>query len=186
MKKTMFFLALLLCLSNAYALTRWEEDLDGNGTKETKFRDEDSDGKPETAMIDRDGDGFFEEYWSDFDRDGKWDQMWWDSNKDGDWEGGRFDWTKDGNWEKEWRDINGNGRPDSAAGEVTDINAPVNGPTPKIAPGDRVDCACVDLKDVPEIELANANSRSNYVIWISLAALVVIALIFFARRKSQD
>jgi hypothetical protein len=180
------FALLLGGASTAFALS-WEEDTDGDGRKETRFRDDDGDGNPDAASVDRDGDGRFEEYWVDKDDDGDWDRMWVDADGDGVWERGQIDDDGDGDFELEWIDDNRNGKIDPGAGEVRrrpeGQQPPVNGPRPKVAVNARTECDCLGRLPEPS-GLVATSPRSYSMVWIGVVVLlVVLALLIWVRRQ---
>lgn len=189
---TMLFFALA---GPAAAATSWEEDLDGDGRKETKFRDDDGDGNPDSAAVDRDGDGFHEEYWVDADDDGDWDRVWFDNDRDGDWERGLFDDDGDGSFELEWIDDNGDGKIDPDTGEIRREGPPVpnDGPRPKLPVEARAECNCLAVLPTPELLLdapasvpINEPTRGRNIPWLWIAVVAVgliIAVIRFLRKK---
>lgn len=189
---------LFLAMAEPAAANSWEEDLDGDGRKETKFRDEDGDGNPDSAAFDRDGDGFQEEYWVDKDDDGDWDRVWYDTDRDGDWERGVFDEDGDGSFDLEWIDDNGNGKIDPDSGEIRREGPPVlnDGPRPKLPPEARAECNCLDVLPTPELlldapaavpESAPTPARGRNIPWLWIAAVAVgliIVIVRFLRKKS--
>lgn len=186
----LFLIVFLSIHSTAFALGSWEEDLQGDARKETKFFDNNNDGIPDTASVDKDGDGNYEEYWVDEDGDGNWDRMWYDNDGDGQFEKGFQDKDDDGDWDQKWEDTNNNDKVDPGErvefGEAIDPDDPGRGPRPAIDFAMREECNCAGPKDEPEFVEAGLSFSSPYIVLAVVLIVLVISFIALRRRSSKN
>ncbi len=198
MKRLFLFLILALGVQLTVSALSWKEDVDGDGREEVIFLDKDDDGNPEGAEVDRDGDGTFEEYWVDKDDDGDWEQKWLDTDADGFWDQGLQDTDDDDKFDQKWTDLNKNHKIDAVELEVL---APqqqivVDGPAPKLAPAERVDCKCTgirntkkDTKKDPRDTSSDAarHDKSRLPSWVAvlIGILVLVAMVVILGRGKE-